>query len=333
MTRDELSAAAIATYDGAGGASLTAKFAGLIAGTRVATPTGEVAVEKLSPGDLVLTHAGRPARVTRTARRSLAIDQVAMMPAAQPVRLDANALGPMLPRQALLLAPDQTIIVGEVTATAAALVNGGSIRRTVVSTEIVCVSVRLDAPRAILAQGLACATTPMRNDLNAMLLLRAKLAKLAGLSPGPLHGQLANLSHAGAQGWVLDRSHPTVPVGLELVIDGKVLARTLADRRRPDLEMAGLGGCGFVLRLNQSLTAERHYIVHVRRIDDGAEVPGSPHLLTRATGDAWAVFAGLSQQMSEACNDTSRDALAVFLAEQITELAQANLERKVCDRD
>mgnify|MGYP000341217018 CR=1 FL=1 len=50
------------TGDGAGGGT-TGGWIGFVAGTRIATPMGYVAVERLSAGDLVLTADGRHARL------------------------------------------------------------------------------------------------------------------------------------------------------------------------------------------------------------------------------------------------------------------------------
>jgi hypothetical protein len=331
MTRSELSAAAIATYDGAGGASLAADISGLVAGTQVATPGGAVPVETLRPGDMVLTRAGPPARVTRIARRAMAAETLAQVPVARAVRLRANALGHLLPRRTLLLAPGQMVMVRDVAAPAAALVNGISIRRSAAAAGLVYIGVRLDTPLAIrgaiLAEGLACATTLLCCDSDAVLTLRAGLAELAGLLPGPLEGNIARLDRGGAEGWVMDKSHPDLPVALEIVVDGEVVARTLADRRRPDLEMAGLGNCGFTVQLKRTLTAERDYVVRLRRIDDGADVPGSPLLLPAARGDVIAFDAGLRRQIAAARGEAARDALAGFLAEQIDFLVQSRVER------
>ncbi len=53
------------------------------------------------------------------------------------------------------------------------------------------------------------------------------------------------------EGWAVDPAAPGVPVEIEVLIDGQVLARLPANRYRPDLDQAGLAGgrCGFVCPL------------------------------------------------------------------------------------
>jgi hypothetical protein len=106
-----------------------------LAGTMIATPDGEVAVETLKPGDLVLTADGRSVPV-----RWLGINTVSTRFAepqrSLPVRITAGALGRGLPRRDLLLSPDHAVLVGGVLAQAAALVDGAGIRRETAMPEI-----------------------------------------------------------------------------------------------------------------------------------------------------------------------------------------------------
>ncbi len=105
----------------------------------------------------------------------------------------------------------------------------------------------------------------------------------AGFTPGPLTGNIALAEHSGVSGWAMDELHRGIPVALEIIADGRVLATALADHRRPDLEMAGLGNgsCGFAVRFAHPLPADRNHILSIRRIGDGADVPGSPLLLRK----------------------------------------------------
>jgi hypothetical protein len=94
-------------------------------------------------------------------------------------------------------------------------------------------------------------------------------------------GHIAEVSTHEVAGWALDDSG--APVALEVVAEGLVIARGVADMFRPDLAMAGLGEgrCGFLLPFRPPLPAWRDHLLHVRRASDGAELPGSPLLLPR----------------------------------------------------
>lgn len=95
-------------------------------GTRIATPTGERAVEELRRGDLVLTAAGVAAPVRWIGRQTVAT-AFADPARSLPIRIKAGALGEDLPRRDLLVSPGHALLVDGVLITAAALVNGVSI--------------------------------------------------------------------------------------------------------------------------------------------------------------------------------------------------------------
>ena len=95
-------------------------------GTRIATPAGEVAVETLAPGDLVLTADGRAVPVLwvgiQTLRRGFAHEDRA------PIRITRGALGEGLPLRDLVVTADHGMVLDGVIVTAGALVNGTTIR-------------------------------------------------------------------------------------------------------------------------------------------------------------------------------------------------------------
>lgn len=97
-------------------------------GTRIATPAGEVAVEALRIGDLVLTAEGEAAPVRWMGRQTVATrfaDPLRVLP----IRIMAGALGDNLPGRDLLVSPDHALLVEGILVHAAALVNGRSILR------------------------------------------------------------------------------------------------------------------------------------------------------------------------------------------------------------
>lgn len=99
-----------------------------LSGTRIATPSGEVAVEELRPGDLVLLADGRTLPV-RWLGRQRVLSAVARRTHALPIRILAGALGEGLPKRDLLVSPGHAIGFGDVLVNAGALVNGTTIRK------------------------------------------------------------------------------------------------------------------------------------------------------------------------------------------------------------
>ena len=103
------------------------------AGTLIDTPTGPVPVERLRPGDLVLTRDNGPQPLLWMASRRVAAPEMAGNPALLPIRIADGALGNSAP---LIFSPQHALLVRDATneerlvrATHLARVRGGSIRR------------------------------------------------------------------------------------------------------------------------------------------------------------------------------------------------------------
>ncbi|GAW35837.1 hypothetical protein RA2_02905 [Roseovarius sp. A-2] len=96
------------------------------AGTRIATPDGECAVEALEIGDMVLTAAGTTVPVKWMGRQTV---HKVFTPKERfvPVRVKAGALGNNLPHTDLLVTADHALIIDELAINAGALVNGTTI--------------------------------------------------------------------------------------------------------------------------------------------------------------------------------------------------------------
>jgi hypothetical protein len=98
------------------------------AGTRIRTPDGEVAVETLKRGDLVMTTDGVAKPVTWLGRQTVSTlfaDPLRVWP----IRVRAGALAENVPSRDLVLSPDHALLVDGALFQAAALVNGTSITR------------------------------------------------------------------------------------------------------------------------------------------------------------------------------------------------------------
>jgi hypothetical protein len=99
-----------------------------MAGTKIATPDGSVAVEVLQRGDLVLTTDGRAVPVSWLGRQTVSTvfgDPLRVLP----IRIKASAIGENVPSRDLLLSPDHAILIDGALIQAGALVNGTSVVR------------------------------------------------------------------------------------------------------------------------------------------------------------------------------------------------------------
>ena len=95
------------------------------AGTLIATPAGETAVEALAIGDLIETADGRSVAVKWIGHQTLSRHfSGADM---QPVRIAAGALGNGLPRADLVVTADHGMVIDGYVINASALVNGSTI--------------------------------------------------------------------------------------------------------------------------------------------------------------------------------------------------------------
>ena len=98
-------------------------------GTRIATPAGDVAVEDLAEGDLVLTLGGAAQPITWIGRRVIDCTRHDRPAASQPVRVQLGAFGGGLPERDLFLSPDHAIFAEDVFIPIKHLINGGTIRQ------------------------------------------------------------------------------------------------------------------------------------------------------------------------------------------------------------
>lgn len=122
-------------------------------GTLIRTPTGEVAVESLRPGDLVLTADGRAEPVVFVGRQTMH-PRFGLPEVRNPILIRAGALGENLPVRDLRVSPSHGVVVDGVLCFAAALVNGLSIVQEPTPAEVFSYySIELAAHEVILAEG------------------------------------------------------------------------------------------------------------------------------------------------------------------------------------
>jgi hypothetical protein len=138
-------------FNGGSSADLTLCF---MAGTHIATPDGEVAVEALKAGDLVMTAAG--AKPVRWMGESHVAARFADPVKSLPVRIAAGALGDNLPVRDLLVSPDHALFLEGMLVHASALVGmPGVIREHNMPAIFTYYHVELETHELLLAEGVA----------------------------------------------------------------------------------------------------------------------------------------------------------------------------------
>jgi glycosyltransferase involved in cell wall biosynthesis len=112
----------------------------------------------------------------------------------------------------------------------------------------------------------------------------------------PWHGRLDVATRERIAGWARDAACDA-PVGLQVLDNGVVLARVLANRMRLDLVETGIGtgGYGFDITVPGGLCPFMRHVIDVLREDDGSPLPGSPIVVEPAYG-----LDGALQQAMEA---------------------------------
>lgn len=125
------------------------------AGTRIATPQGEVPVEALHPGDLVRSAFGGTVPIEWIGRRTLRAAAMRNPAAIFPIRIAASAITPGVPTRDLFVSPDHALYLDGVLVPAGLLVNGSTITRVPVE-EVTYLHLELPQHDVVLAEGALC---------------------------------------------------------------------------------------------------------------------------------------------------------------------------------
>ena len=274
-------------------------------GTLIMTERGEVAVERLAIGDVVVTAAGMLEPIRWIGRRSYAGAFIAGRHLMLPVCIRANAFADGVPHTDLSVSPGHAVLLDGQLVPAWRLVNGVSVVQADAVDEVTYIHLELGRHDILFANGALAESflddgcrgqfhnaaefdvrhpgaPPMRplaprlEDGFALQCLQGRVAARAGVfvSPepaGPLRGFVDFATPGQVRGWAQDAANPEDPVALDVLVDGSPVACVLANGYRADLRRVGLGsGChGFALSLPAALAG----VVVVRRVGDGAVLP------------------------------------------------------------
>jgi hypothetical protein len=280
-------------------------------GTRILVERGEVAVEDLAIGDLVRTHAGALRPIKWIGRRSYAGRFILGRKDILPICFAPGSLAEGVPARELRVSPLHAMYLEGVLIPAGALVDGFSVTQTERVDRVEYFHVELDTHDVIIADG-AFAETFINDDSRGMFhnapdyyalypeenrtparfcaprldegyeveAARRGIAERAGRrtemmepEPGALRGHVDGLSASQIVGWAQNLEHLEAPVCLDILADGRLIGRVLANRYRADLFDARIGSgyhaFKFVAPERCDLTSTR---IEVRRSLDGASL-------------------------------------------------------------
>ena len=311
----------IGTLRFADGSTLAASAIACFArGTRIAVPGGAIPVERLLIGGLVQTASGQARRIRWIGRRAYAGAFLAANAGAQPIRVREGAIEDGVPQRDLFVSPRHALFLDGVLIPAEALVNGVSVTRCTDWTEVEYTHIELEGHDILLAEGCPaesfvdddsrglfqnadefaalypedrslrgafCAALVEHGEVLAAV--RRRIDARAGVSVapavGPVHGFVDVVTHDCVIGWARIAGSAG-PLRLEVVADGHVVGRVVANRLRPDVLAAGFGDgrCGFELH-GLKLDAGMSHDIRVQRVGDGA-VLGQQVLAAGPTGSA-----------------------------------------------
>jgi hypothetical protein len=123
------------------------------ADTRIRTADGEVAVECLRAGDLVVTHSGDTRSIRRICFQRIDLKRHADPKRVMPVRIRVGALADGVPRRDLLVSGDHALFIDGMLVPARLLLNGASVVTEMSVRHITYYHVELDSHDILLAEG------------------------------------------------------------------------------------------------------------------------------------------------------------------------------------
>jgi hypothetical protein len=123
------------------------------AGTHILTPSGEVPVETLAIGDLVVTRSGEARPIRWIGRRSYEGRFIAGNREVLPIRISAGALADTIPRRDLNVSPGHAMFIDGVLIPAEKLINGITIRQIEDVESVEYIHLELDTHDVIIAEG------------------------------------------------------------------------------------------------------------------------------------------------------------------------------------
>jgi hypothetical protein len=301
------------TYKADGSGGVDVGVACYCPGTLIRTDRGDRPIEDLVIGDRVISVAGTAEPIRWLGRRSYAGRFLGEQAHLLPVRIRAGALADGIPQRDLLVSPLHAMFLDGALIPASALLNGTSIVRETAIENVEYIHIELANHDLIWAEGAASETfvddhsrnmfhnvaeyhalypnavaadayycAPRVEDGYRLEAIRERInarptAAQYDAQFGRLRGFIDEVSDHEVSGWAQDEAHPELPVCLDVMVDGQLVAQTWANRHRTDLANAGLGSGrhAFSVCLPSPLPRRLWHRIEVRRSVDLATLPHS----------------------------------------------------------
>lgn len=135
-----------------GDTTITMHMPCFVAGTRILTTKGEIAVEHLSPGDAIVLVSGETAPLVWLGHRRIDLTRHHRPEQVRPILIEAGAITGGIPARDLLVSPDHALYLEGHLIPAKALINGATIRQVDLRT-VTYYHVELPAHAVLYAEG------------------------------------------------------------------------------------------------------------------------------------------------------------------------------------
>ncbi|OYV37090.1 MAG: hypothetical protein B7Z81_06495 [Acidocella sp. 20-61-6] len=284
-------------------------------GTRIATPSGAIPIERLAIGDPVLTRFRGVQNIRWIGTRRYDGRFIGANHLVLPVTIRAGALAPGIPARDLTVSPGHGICLDGALVPAWRLINGASITQAEAVESVEYFHIELARHDLIFAETCPAESfldetfraqfqnaaqyqalypegappqpscLPRVEDGFLLQTLQRQIDQRAGLPRteevrGKLRGFIDIAGPDRVAGWAQNVAQPEIPVRLTLLASGQPAAQLLANRYRADLRDAGIGnGChAFELAIPPGLAGP----FTLRRSLDGTELPLTTDALAAA---------------------------------------------------
>lgn len=138
-------------------------------------------------------------------------------------------------------------------------------------------------------------------------------------------GYLDAVSREQIRGWAWNPATPDTPVAIQILDNGKLIATTVANGLRPDVELSGRAlRCGFDVILPVGLSPFSRHVIEVRRASDGMLL-SHPHVLEPVDAFDPAFAQSVSRAVKAVSKEHRKDVLSFLLA-QVEQLTQEHAQ-------